>query len=86
MRLHEDGARRAEAYTLSPVPSPVIPSGVIHSFCRDSIVFVVLVVVALEISTIRTSYHQLYPPQSKNWLRQLLRMPHFEITDEADLL
>ena len=60
-----DGAGSATASTPSPVPSPVIPSGVIRSVRRDSIVFVVVVVAALEISTICTSYHQLSSPNQK---------------------
>ena len=48
-----------------PIPSFVIPSRFICSVRRDSIVFDILVVVALEISTLHTSYHQLYPPKQK---------------------
>ena len=63
--LHSDGAGSAAASTLSPVRSPIIPSGVICSVCRDSIISIVVVVVALKISTLCTSYHQL-PPRNKN--------------------
>ena len=42
-----DGAGSAAASTHSPVPSPVIPSVVIRSVCRDSIIFFVVVVLAL---------------------------------------
>ena len=69
-----DSAGSFTVSTPSPVPSLVIHYGVIRLVCRDSIVFVV-VVVALEISTLRTSYHQFSPP-FKNWLRQLLRLTH----------
>ena len=76
-RPRADGAGRAMASTMPRVPSPVISSGVIHLVRRYSIFFVVVVVVVtLEISTLRTSYHQLPPPQSKNWLCQSLHMPH----------
>ena len=57
-----DGAGNAAVSTLSPVPYPITPSGVIRSVCRYSIVFVVVVVVALKILTLHTSYHQLPPP------------------------
>ena len=60
-----DSVGSAAASTLSPVLSPVIPSIVIRLVCRDSIVFVVVVVAALEISTLCTSYHQLPPPPIK---------------------
>ena len=66
-----DGVGSAAASTPPPVPSPVIPSGVIRSVRRYSIIFVVVavvvvvVVVALEISTIFASYHQLSPPNQK---------------------
>ena len=56
------------AYTLPPVPSHVVPSGVISLVCIDSIIFIVviiIVVVVLEISTLHTSYHQLSPPNQK---------------------
>ena len=72
-----DGAGRSAASTPPPVPSPVISSGVIRSAHIYLIVFVVVVVVvALKISKLRTSYHQLFPPNSKNRLCRLLRMPH----------
>ena len=60
------GAGIAKASTLSPVHSPVIPSGVIRLINRNYIVFVVVVVViviVLKISTLCTSYHQ--PPNQK---------------------
>ena len=75
-RPRGDGAGIDAASTPYPLPSLVIPYGVIRSVHRDSIVFVILVVVALEISALRTSYHQFTPPQSKDLLCQLLRMPH----------
>ena len=49
-----DGVGGAAASNLSPVPSPVIPYGVIRLVCRELIVFVVVVVVALKISTLHT--------------------------------
>ena len=59
------GAGSAADSTPSPVPSPVIPYGVIRLVCRYSIVFVV-VVVALKISTLHTSYQQLPPTNKKS--------------------
>ena len=38
-RPHGDGAGNAVVSTLSPVPYPIIPSGVIRSVCRYSIFF-----------------------------------------------
>ena len=65
-RLCSDRVGSAADSSLSPVPSPVTPSGVICLVCRDSIVFVaVVVVVAHEISTVCTSYYQLSPPIKK---------------------
>ena len=82
-RPRGDGTGSSTASTPSPVPSPVIPSGVIRSVRRDSVVFVVrIVVVALEISTLRTSYHQLSPPNQKSALSFALHAP-FEQTDRA---
>ena len=66
---HGDGMGGSAASTPLPVPSPVIPSGVIRLVCRYLIVYVVvvvvIVVVVLEISTLCTSYHQLYPHNQK---------------------
>ena len=74
-----DGVECAAASTMYPVPYPVLPFGVTRSVRRDSILFVVLVifVVALEILTLHTSYHQLSPP-TQNWLCQLLCMSHLK--------
>ena len=62
-----DGAGSAAASNLAPVPSPVVPSGVIRSVCKDLILFVVIVIVAVafKISTPHTLYHQLSPPNQK---------------------
>ena len=66
-RLRGDGTGSAAPSTPSPVPSPVISSGVIRSVRRYLIVCVVIVViVALKISTLCTSYHQLPPQINKN--------------------
>ena len=54
-----------------------IHSGVIRSVCRYFIVSVVVVFVALKISTLCTWYHQL-TSSIKNWLCQLLHMPHLK--------
>ena len=67
--------RSGELRVLYPVPYLTFSSWVIRSVWRDLIVFVVVVLVTLEISPLCTSYHQLPPPQSKNWLCQLLCMP-----------
>ena len=65
-RPRGDSVGSAAASTPFPAPSHVIPSGVICLVCRDSIVFViVIVVVALKISTLCTLYHQLPPPNQK---------------------
>ena len=61
-RLRSDGTGNTAASTPPPVPSSVIPSRLIRSVRRDSIVFDILVVVALEISMLHTSYHQMPPP------------------------
>ena len=70
--------------TLSPVPYPVIPSGVIRLVRRDSIIFFVIVVAALKISTLCTSYHQSHPPLKKLALSVAFHAP-FEQTYEANL-
>ena len=62
-RPRSDGSGSAVDSTLSHIPSPVVPYGVILLVYRDSIVFVV--VVALKISTLCTSYHQLSPLNHK---------------------
>ena len=62
-RTHGDGAGSAVASTLSPVSSPVTPSGFICSVCRDLIVFVV--VIALKISTLCNLYHHFTSPNQK---------------------
>ena len=62
-RLRSDGVGSAVDSTLSHIPSPVVPYGVILLVYRYSIVFVV--VVALKISTLCTSYHQLSPLNHK---------------------
>ena len=73
--LRGDGAGSAAASTPSPVPFPVIPSGVIRSFCRDSIVL-------LSSSLLRSKSQRFVPrttncpPPIKNWLCQFLHMPH----------
>ena len=61
---------------LSSVPSLIVPSGVIYFVCRDSIFFVVVIVVALEISMLCTLYHQLPPSPIKSRLCWFLCMPH----------
>ena len=64
-RPRGDGAGSATASNLFHVPSPIIPYGVIHSVCRDLIVFFVVVIIALKISMLHTLYHQLSPPNQK---------------------
>ena len=62
-----DSVGSAAASTLFPVPSPVVPSGVICSVRIYLIVFVVaaIVVVALQISRLHILYHKLPPPNQK---------------------
>ena len=74
---HSDGAGSAAASTLFPVPSPIVPSGVVRSVCRD------LIVLSLLSSLLSRSNYQHFiprttncPPPIKNQLCQLLRMPH----------
>ena len=67
-RSHGENARSAAAYTPSLVPSPVILSIVICSVCRDLVVFVIVIIITVKISTLHTLYDQLPPPQSKNSL------------------
>ena len=78
VHLRSDGAGSAVASTLSLVPSHVIlshfiPSGVIRSVRIYLTIFlVVVVVVALEISLLCTSYHQLPPPNQISALSVVL--------------
>ena len=64
-RPRGDGAGSAPASTPPPVSSLVISSVVIGFVCIYSIIFIVVVIVELEISTLSTSYHQLPPPNQK---------------------
>ena len=64
-RPHDYSTGNTADSTPPPVPSSIIPSRFIRLVRRDSIVFDILVVVALKISTLCTSYQQLYPHNQK---------------------
>ena len=74
-----EGAGSVAASILSPVPSPVIPSGVICSVCRDPIFLSSL---SSLLSLSRSKYQRFVPrttncpPQSKNPICLFLCMPH----------
>ena len=74
-----DGAGSAAVSTPYPVPSPVIPSGVISSVRRYSTIFVAIISATLKKSTLCTSYHQLYPPNQIIVFVGCFACPHHEM-------